>query len=149
MARPYDQQTMITKINHIAIVVPDLEEGVGFWADALGMELGNVEDVPSQAVRVGFFEVGESHLELVEPTTEDSGIAKYLAKRGPGIHHLCLEVDDLEAALAQLKAKNVPLINEEPIEAAGGNRAAFIHPKGTGGVLVELYEVNRNEKLEE
>jgi len=132
---------MIKKINHIALVVPKLEEGVGFWADALGMTLNQVEEVPSQEVRVGFFDVGESHLELVEPTTDDSGIAKYLAKRGPGIHHIALEVDNIEVVLAQLKEKNVPLINEEPVLAAGGNRAAFIHPKGTGGVLVELYEV--------
>lgn len=132
---------MIKKINHIALVVPDLEEGVGFWADALGMHLSQVEEVPSQEVRVGFFNVGESHLELVQPTTEDSGIAKYLEKRGPGIHHIALEVENLTRALAQLKEKNVPLINEEPVIAAGGNRAAFIHPKGTGGVLVELYEV--------
>lgn len=131
---------MIKKINHIAIVAPDLDEATGFWAEALGLTVSKTEVVESQAVKVAFLPVGESKIELLEPTDENSGVAKYMEKRGPGIHHLCLEVDDIEETLSQLKAANVPLINEEPTIGAGGRRVAFIHPKGTGGVLVELYE---------
>ncbi|MCA9936640.1 MAG: methylmalonyl-CoA epimerase [Ardenticatenaceae bacterium] len=132
---------MITKINHIAIVAPDLDEAMGFWVEALGLPVSRVEDVPAEAVKVAFLPIGESNLEILQPTDESSGVARYLEKRGPGMHHICLEVDDIEAALAQLKAANVPLINDEPQSGHHNTRYAFIHPKGTGGVLVELYEV--------
>ena len=98
------------------------------------------EDVAEQETLVAFLPTGESKLELVQPTTETSGMAKYLVKRGPGMHHVCLEVDDIEAALARLKKKDMQLINEEPVIGAGGKKVAFIHPKSTGGVLVELVE---------
>lgn len=134
---------MVTKINHIAIVVPTLEEGTTFWADALGLSVSKIEDVPEQAVRVAFLPIGDSNIELLEPTTADSGVARYLENRGPGLHHICLEVDDIEAALEQLRQANIPLIDEMPRVGQGGVKLAFIHPKGTGGTLVELYEVPR------
>lgn len=130
---------MSIKINHLAIVVADIEGALAFWRDALGLPLGEVSDVPSEAVRVAFLEAGEAHIELLEPTSSDSGVAKYLDKRGPGMHHICLEVPDIEAALGQLKAKGVELINETPRER-DGRKYAFIHPKSAGGVMVELYE---------
>ena len=135
---------MIKRINHIAIIVPDLEGALAFWRDTLGLDLTHTEDVPSQESLVAFLPVGEGEVELVKPTTETSGAAKFLAKRGPGLHHIALEVDDLEALLARLKAKGVRLINDIPVEAAGGNRAAFIHPESASGVLVELYETRRS-----
>ncbi len=130
----------ITRINHVAVVVDDLEKSLSFWRDALGIELHELRDVPAEQSKVAFLPLEGSEVELVEPTTADSGIAKYLAKRGPGMHHLCLEVDDLAGMLAQLKARNVRLINEEPRIAADGRKYAFVHPESTGGVLVELYE---------
>ncbi|BAJ62304.1 MULTISPECIES: methylmalonyl-CoA epimerase [Anaerolinea] len=130
----------IKKINHVAIVVGDIDQALTFWRDALGLELHHVEDVPSQKAVVAFMPVGDSEVELVKPTTDDSGVAKFLAERGGGMHHLCFEVDDLEAKLADLKAKGVRLINETPIELPG-RKMAFIHPKSTGGVLVELYQL--------
>jgi methylmalonyl-CoA/ethylmalonyl-CoA epimerase len=131
---------LIKKIHHIAIVVPDINEALTFWQDALGLDLSHVEDVPAQETRVAFLPTGGSEVELVEPTSDTSGMARYMAKRGPGIHHICFEVEGIEGILAQLKAKGVQLINEEPTIGAGGKKVAFIHPKSTGGVLVELYE---------
>ena len=130
----------IKKISHIAIVVPDINEALTFWQDALGLDLSHVENVPAQETRVAFLPTGGSEVELVEPTNDTSGMARYMAKRGPGIHHICFEVEGIEGILAQLKAKGVQLINEEPTIGAGGKKVAFIHPKSTGGVLVELYE---------
>ncbi len=131
---------MITKIDHIAIVTPDLDASAGFWADALGLTVARTEHVPAEDVTIAFLPVGESDIELLEPMSATSGVARYLDKKGAGIHHLCLESDDLEADLARLRAANVPLITEEPLTNAYGKRYAFIHPKGTGGVLIELYE---------
>ena len=130
----------IKRIDHIAIVVEDIDATLGFWRDALGLELAHIEDVPEQKSLVAFLPVGESEIELVRPTTDDSGVAKYLQKRGPGMHHISLEVDDIEGMLAQLKAKGVRLINETPMQGAGGKQIAFIHPESTRGVLVELYQ---------
>jgi methylmalonyl-CoA/ethylmalonyl-CoA epimerase len=131
---------MIKKINHIAIVTPDLDGATPFWAEALGLTVAHREHVAEQAVNVAMLPVGESSIELLQPTDSESGVARFMEKRGPGIHHICLEVEDLDAALDRLKAAAVPLINEEPMIGAGGRRMAFIHPKGAGGVLVELYE---------
>ncbi len=131
---------MIKKINHIAIIVPDLDASLVFWRDTLGLALAHVEEVQSQEAVVAFMPAGDSEVELVKPTTDTSGAAKFLARRGPGLHHIALEVDDLDAMLERLKDKGVRLINETPIAAAGGNRAAFIHPESANGVLVELYE---------
>lgn len=128
------------KVHHIAIAVDDIDQSLAFWRDALGLTLGGVDEVPEQKAKVAFLDAGESHVELVQPTADDTGVARFLAQRGGGIHHLCLEVDDIDAALASLKAKGVRLINEEPLTRENGRRYAFIHPKSTGGVLLELYE---------
>ncbi|HEY5901306.1 MAG TPA: methylmalonyl-CoA epimerase [Anaerolineales bacterium] len=131
----------IKAINHVALVVQDMEQSLSFWRDALGMELHELRDVPAESSQVAFLPVGGSEVELVRPTTEDSGIARYLAKRGAGIHHICLEVDDLAAMLEHLKGRGVRLINEQPRQAADGKRYAFVHPESTGGVLLELYQL--------
>lgn len=131
----------ITAINHVAVVVDDMERSLSFWRDALGIKLHELRDVPAEKSQVAFLPVADAEVELVMPTTDDSGIAKYLARRGPGMHHLCLEVDDIEGMMSQLKAKNIRLINEEPRIAADGKKYAFIHPESTGGVLVELYQL--------
>ncbi len=130
----------IKKINHVAVVVADIDQALSFWRDALGLELHHVEDVPSQKATVAFLPVGDSEVELVKPSTEDSGLGKFLAERGGGMHHLCFEVDDIAAKLDELKVKGVRLINETPMELPG-RKMAFVHPKSTGGVLVELYEI--------
>lgn len=130
----------LIKINHIAVAVEDIDAALSFWRDALGMRLDHVEEVPSQKARVAFLPVGESEVELVQPTSPDTGTAKFLAERGPGIHHLCLEVQDITGMLEQLKAAGVRLINETPQELEG-RRIAFVHPKSTGGVLIEFYEL--------
>lgn len=131
----------ITKINHVAILVADMEKSLAFWRDALGIDLHELRDVPSEASQVAFLPLAGGELELVRPTTDDSGVAKYLAKRGEGMHHICLEVDDLDGMLASLKAKGVRLINEAARAGADGRKYAFIHPESTSGVLVELYQV--------
>jgi methylmalonyl-CoA/ethylmalonyl-CoA epimerase len=130
----------ITKINHVAIVVPDIDGALDFWRDALGLDLHHVEDVPSQKAMVAFLPTGESEVELVQPTAEDTGAAKFLKERGAGMHHLCFEVDDLDGMMANLREKGVRLINEMPVELEG-RRLIFIHPKSANGVLVELYEL--------
>ena len=132
---------MIKNINHIAIIVPDLEGAVAFWEGALGLKLARTESVPEEGVDVAFLPIGSSNVELLKPTVADTGVARFLEKRGPGIHHMCFEVDDIEATLDQLRAKNVQLINEQPQEGHGGRKYAFVHPKSTGGVLVELYQL--------
>jgi methylmalonyl-CoA/ethylmalonyl-CoA epimerase len=132
---------VINKINHVAIVVEDMENALSFWRDALGFELHELRDVPTEKSQVAFMPVAGDEIELVMPTTEDSGIAKYLAKRGQGMHHLCLEVDDITGMIAQLKSKGVRLINEEPRTSADGRKYAFIHPESACGVLVELYQL--------
>ena len=136
---------MIKKISHIAIVVPDLENAMSFWVDTLGLPLAHVEHVEDQGVDVAFLPSGDSEVELLEPVSDDSGVARFMNRRGPGMHHICFEVDDIEETLARIKAAGVPLINEEPTIGTGGKKIAFVHPKGTGGVLVELYELTPGE----
>lgn len=131
---------MIKRIDHIAIVVEDIEAALGFWRDTLGLELDHVEDVPGQQAAVAFLPTGDSEVELVRPTTSTSGVARFLAKRGPGIHHICFEVDDIVATLAALKARGVRLIDDTPQKGAAGKQIAFIHPESTNGVLVEIFE---------
>lgn len=131
----------VKQINHVAVVVDDMDKALTFWRDALGMDLHELRDVPAEQSQVAFLPLDGSEVELVQPTTDDSGIAKYLAKRGPGMHHICLEVDDIEGMMSQLKSKGVRLINEEPRSAADGKKYAFIHPESTSGVLVELYQI--------
>jgi len=132
----------ITNINHIAVAVTDIELSLTFWRDALGLELAELRDVPAESAQIAFLPVGSTEIELVRPTTDDSGLAKYIERHGQGMHHLCLETDDIFAMMAQLKEKGVRLINESPRKGADGKLYAFIHPKSTGGVLVELYQVN-------
>jgi methylmalonyl-CoA/ethylmalonyl-CoA epimerase len=131
----------VKRIDHIAILVEDLDEALSFWRDTLGVDLTFVEDLPEEHAKVAFLPVGESDVELIKPTTEDSGLAKYLAKHGPGLHHICLEVEDIEGILDELKEQSVQLINETPLTGSSGERYAFIHPKGAYGVLIELYEL--------
>jgi methylmalonyl-CoA epimerase len=127
------------KIDHIGIVVHDIQKALEVYQSALGLPLQEVVKVPDQEVIVAFLPVGESNVELVQPTSDNTGTAKFLAKRGEGIHHICIEVDDIDAALARFKDHDVPLIDEEARQGAHG-RVAFIHPKGAHGVLIELIE---------
>jgi methylmalonyl-CoA/ethylmalonyl-CoA epimerase len=131
----------VNKINHIAVVVSDMEKSLAFWQDAMGIPLHAMKEVPAEASKVAFLPLAGAEIELVQPTSDDSGIAKYLAKRGQGMHHLCVEVDDVAAMLEHLRGKNIRLINEEPRTTEDGKKYAFIHPESTGGVLVELYQV--------
>jgi methylmalonyl-CoA/ethylmalonyl-CoA epimerase len=135
----------IIRIDHVAIVVDDIPAALGFWRDGLGLELTHVEDVPDQESVVAFLPTGDSEVELVKPSTAGSGVARYLQRRGPGIHHICFEVSDLESCLARLAQHGVRLINPEPVIGTGGKRIAFIHPESTHGVLVELYELTQEE----
>jgi len=128
------------KIDHIGIATNDIEQMASIYRDALGLKVVETEEVASQKVRVAMLPVGESRIELLEATAADSPISKFLAKRGPGIHHLAFNVDDIRAALAELKSKGARLIDEEPRTGAGGCLVAFIHPSSTGGVLIELVE---------
>lgn len=129
---------MFDKISHIGIAVKDLEAATAFYRDVLGLPLQGVEEVAEQKVRVAMFPVGESRVELLGATAPDSPIARFLEKKGEGIQHLAFAVPDIEAALAALKARGVALIDETPRLGAGGHRIAFLHPKSTGGVLIEL-----------
>lgn len=131
----------VKRIDHVAIVVEDIQAALSFWRDTLGLPLDHIADAPEQKSRIAFMPTGDSEVELVEPTTVDSGIARYLQKRGPGMHHICLEVEDIASALEELKSKGVRLINETPVEGEGGKKLAFIHPESSFGVLVELYEL--------
>jgi methylmalonyl-CoA/ethylmalonyl-CoA epimerase len=130
-----------TKINHIALAVTDMEAALAFWRDALGLPLDRLEDVPAESARVAFFPAGDTEIELVQPTTTDSGLAAYLEKRGPGMHHICVEVDDIAAMMAQLRERGIELINESHRVREDGIFYAFVHPKSTHGVLVELYQL--------
>jgi len=125
-------------LDHVAIVVRDLEAAIRLYRDTLGLTLEAVEAVPEQAVTTAIFGSGMGRVELICPTTADSGVARFLEKRGEGLHHICLEVEDLEASLAALKAAGAPLIDETPRPGAGGAKVAFIHPRGARGVLTEL-----------
>ena len=133
------------KLDHIGIVVRDIQAALQVYQQALGLPLHATAELADQQVRVAFLPIGESNIELVQPTTDDSGVARYLANRGEGIHHICIEVEDIEAALAQLEAHDVPLIDQVPRQGAHG-RVAFVHPKGAHGVLVELVEHDRRQQ---
>jgi methylmalonyl-CoA/ethylmalonyl-CoA epimerase len=130
----------IKRIDHIAILVDNLDAAVNFWRDVLGLELSEIQDIPVEQAQIAFLPTGDSEIELVQPTTTDSGLARYLDKRGPGMHHICLEVENIEGVLSHLKKQGIELINEEPRLGQGGRKYAFIHPKSAFGVMVELYE---------
>lgn len=128
---------MFRKIDHVGIAVKNLDEAIKVW-EGLGLKVEEIEEVPDQKVRTAIIHVGESRIELLEPTSEDSPIAKFIAKRGEGIHHIALGVDDIEAHLEELKEKGYRLIDEKPRIGAGGAKIAFVHPKAVTGVLLEL-----------
>ena len=128
------------KIDHIGIATRGIEESLGFWRDALGLEVAHTETVEEQGVRVAMLPAGEPRVELLEPTGPDSPVARFLEKRGPGIHHVAVRVADIRAALARLKAEGARLIDEEPRVGAGGCLVAFVHPAASGGVLLELVQ---------
>jgi methylmalonyl-CoA/ethylmalonyl-CoA epimerase len=130
----------ILKIDHLGIAVNSIDEGKRFWTEILGLGCEGSETVAEQKVTTAFFPVGESEVELLESTAPDGPIAKYIEKRGEGIQHVAFRVENIEAALAELKAKGVRLIDEKPRIGAGGAKIAFLHPKATAGVLVELCE---------
>lgn len=129
---------MLTKINHIGIAVTSLDDSVPFYRDNLGMAFAGIEEVAEQKVRVAMLQVGESKIELLEPTSADSPVAKFIEKNGAGIHHVAYEVDNIEDAIAGLLADGARMIDEKPRAGAHGTRIAFIHPKSSGGVLTEL-----------
>lgn len=129
---------MLKHIDHLGIAVSSLTEAIPFYEQALGLTCERIEEVPSQKVRTAFFDVGGVHLELLEPTSEDSPIAKFIAQRGEGIHHLAFATDDVGAQLEQAKSAGIRLINDKPVPGAGGKQVAFLHPKSTRGVLTEL-----------
>lgn len=126
------------KINHIGIATKSIAESLKFWQDSLGLENVHTEVVEEQKVRVAMLPIGESRVELLEPTSDDSPISKFLEKRGGGIHHIAVEVENIEASLAKLKAEGARLIDETPRIGAEGCLIAFVHPATTGGVLLEL-----------
>jgi methylmalonyl-CoA epimerase len=127
-------------LDHIGIAVRSLDEALRPYVEGLDLSVAGTEEVAGERVRVAFLPVGQTRIELLEPTAEDSPIARFIRRRGEGIHHLCFRVADLEAALERLKRAGVPLVDEAPRAGAGGSRVAFIHPRGTGGVLIELAE---------
>jgi methylmalonyl-CoA/ethylmalonyl-CoA epimerase len=133
--------TDLKRLDHVAVLVPDLDQALAFWQDQLGLSLDHLETISSMEVKIAFLPLGESEIELVQPTREDSGLAKFLEKRGPGLHHICIEVANIKDKLNELRKKGVRLIDQEPILMEDGRQLAFIHPKSAGGVLVELYEL--------
>lgn len=131
---------MLKKIDHFGVAVHGLEKALGVYRDGLGLELGGIEEVPQEGVRVAFLPIGETRLELLEPTNESSPIARFLEKRGEGLHHVCFQVDELERRIPDLQARGLELLPGYPREGAEGERVAFFHPRSTGGVLIELRE---------
>ncbi|MGB7070116.1 MAG: methylmalonyl-CoA epimerase [Pyrinomonadaceae bacterium] len=129
------------KINHLGIATKDIDESLKFWGDALGLENVHTEVVEDQKVRVAMLPIGETRIELLEATSDDSPISKFVEKRGGGIHHVAVEVEDIVESLTQLKAKGVRLIDENPRIGAEGCLVAFVHPEAAGGVLLELVQV--------
>ena len=131
----------IKKMDHVAIAVADIEESISRWVDALGVEAGEVEDLPERGVRLCKLEApGSPALELVTPLGEDSTVARFLGEQGEGIHHFCFEVDDIEDTLERLRRDGVRLVHDRPVTGAGGSRIAFVHPRSFNGVLIELVE---------
>jgi methylmalonyl-CoA/ethylmalonyl-CoA epimerase len=129
---------MLTKINHIGIAVKSLNETIPFYRDNLGMKLKGIEEVAEQMVRVAMLQIGDSMIELLEPTSEESAVAKFIEKNGPGIHHIAYEVSNIEAAIAKLMVEGSRMIDEKPRAGAHGTSIAFVHPKSSNGVLTEL-----------
>ena len=139
---PTGEFPMGKRIDHIAIVVQDLDVALGVYRDLLGLQLERVEEVPAENVKVAFLALpeGDGEIELVQPTADDTGIARFLAKRGEGMHHICFEVDDIEAAMATIAASELQFLEDKPRVGSQGRKYVFIHPKTAHGVLIELYE---------
>ena len=137
---PIDKSTK--RIDHIAVVVRDLDAALRVYHEVLGLPLERVEEVPAEKVRGAFLPLpeGDSEVELVQPTADDTGIARYLAKRGEGMHHICFEVDDIEAAMSELSAAGLQVLEEKPRLGSQGQKYVFVHPKTAHGVLIELYQ---------
>jgi methylmalonyl-CoA/ethylmalonyl-CoA epimerase len=131
----------VFRVNHIGIVVQDVEQALTFWRDALGLDLKRVEHNQHEQVDIAFLPIGDSEIELIAPTAADTGVARYLTRTGGGMHHICIEVDDIAVALTSLIAKGIELINETARTRDDGIRYAFVHPRSTGGVLLELYQL--------
>jgi methylmalonyl-CoA epimerase len=136
---------MIRKIDHLGIAVLDPARGLAIFSDALGLRLEKIEDIPGQKLRAYHLRIGESHLELLHPTDPESTVAGFLAKKGPGIHHLALEVDDVLAERDRLVASGLEPLAPEPFIGAGGKQVLFFHPRTTGGVLLEICQPGRKE----
>jgi len=135
---------MITRIDHLGIAVRSLDESIPYYEKTLGLKCEHREEVPSQKVRTAFFSVGEVHLELLEPTSPDSPVAKFLEKNGEGVHHVAFASSDIRAQLGQAAAAGCKLIHEQPVAGAGGKLVAFLHPKSTHGVLTEFCAPSTN-----
>lgn len=140
MGRISREGSCMKKIDHLGIAVNSLSESLPFYKHALGLNLLSKEEVSEQKVKVAMLECGESHIELLEPISDDSPIAKFITKNGTGIHHIAIKVDNIEEELKRLKDSGIKLINETPKIGAGGHKIAFVHPKSTNGVLLELCE---------
>ncbi|MDX1389639.1 MAG: methylmalonyl-CoA epimerase, partial [Acidobacteriota bacterium] len=132
---------MIRAVDHLGIAVQSLESRLPFWAEALGLDVAAIETVESEGVKVAMLPAGRARVELLEPLTDDSPVARFIARRGEGIHHLTFEVEDIEKAIARLRERKIKLIGDAPRPGAGGTRVAFLHPSSTGGVLVEVVEL--------
>ena len=135
-----DNLEMTKKVDHIAIAVSSLEKGLSFYHDLLGLEHCGTEEIPEQKVKTAMLAAGSTHLELLEPTSNDSPVAKYIGQRGEGLHHIAFQVEDLEGELVRLKTAGARLIHEKPTRGVGGTRIAFVHPASAAGVLLELVE---------
>ncbi|NMD70219.1 methylmalonyl-CoA epimerase [Bacillus sp. DNRA2] len=131
---------MVKKVDHIGIAVKSLQDHLSFYTETLGLHLESIEEVPTQRVKVAFIHVGETKLELLEPTSDDSPIAKFIEKRGEGIHHVALGVTSIKERIEEMKEKGIRMIDDEPRPGAHGTKVAFMHPKSTGGVLYEFCE---------
>lgn len=130
---------MVRKIDHIAIAVRSIDEALPFYRDRLGIEPTMIKDVPAEGVRIAFLPIGDTEIELLEPLGPETTVAKFIEKRGPGLHHICFDVEDIAGALTELKGSGVPLIDTEPKQGAVA-KVGFLHPKASGGVLIELSE---------
>lgn len=133
---------MVKKVDHIGVAVKDLEKSLKFYTETLGMNLQDTEIVEDQKVKVAFLPIGDTEIELLESTDENGPIAKYIEKKGEGIQHIAYRVDDIDKAIAEMKQKGIRMIDENPRYGAGGAKIAFLHPKSTNGVLIELCERN-------
>jgi methylmalonyl-CoA epimerase len=128
------------KVDHIGIATKSIEEGLAVWRDTLGLEVHSSDEIKEQGVKICMLAVGDTHVELLEPLGDETSVGKFLAKRGPGLHHIAIEVADIHGALAQLKQRGARLIDETPRVGAGGSLIAFVHPSSTNGVLLELVQ---------